>query len=92
VTLGRTVRFRVFGRVQGVGFRWWTRSQALDLGLTGSVRNLDDGSVEVIATGTPDRLHALRVALQRGPAAAKIDRVDESPAPTPERAGFEIDR
>ncbi len=41
----------VRGRVQGVGFRWWTRSRALELGLVGSATNLDDGSVEVVAEG-----------------------------------------
>jgi acylphosphatase len=42
----------VHGQVQGVGFRWWTRSQALALGLTGSARNLPDGRVEVVAEGS----------------------------------------
>jgi acylphosphatase len=41
----------VRGRVQGVGFRWWVRSQALGLGLVGSAANLDDGRVEVVAEG-----------------------------------------
>ena len=42
----------VTGRVQGVGFRWWTRARALELGLAGWARNLDDGRVEVVAEGT----------------------------------------
>ena len=41
----------VSGRVQGVGFRWWTRSRALELGLVGQARNLLDGRVEVVAQG-----------------------------------------
>lgn len=41
----------VKGRVQGVGFRWWTRARALELGLTGFAANLDDGRVEVCAQG-----------------------------------------
>lgn len=41
----------VRGRVQGVGFRWWTRSRALELGLRGAASNLDDGRVEVVAEG-----------------------------------------
>lgn len=41
----------VRGRVQGVGFRWWTRSRALEFGLVGSATNLEDGSVEVVAYG-----------------------------------------
>lgn len=47
------VRVTVFvrGRVQGVGFRWWTRARALELGLVGHARNTDDGRVEVVAQG-----------------------------------------
>lgn len=41
----------VRGRVQGVGFRWWVRARALELGLAGSVTNLDDGRVQVVAQG-----------------------------------------
>jgi acylphosphatase len=41
----------VHGAVQGVGFRWWTRARALELGLAGSASNLADGRVEVIAEG-----------------------------------------
>ena len=41
----------VRGRVQGVGFRWWTRARARELGLDGTARNLDDGRVEVVAEG-----------------------------------------
>ena len=52
--------FRVTGRVQGVGFRWWTRSLATRLGLSGSVRNLSDGSVAVHARGTDDQLAELK--------------------------------
>jgi acylphosphatase len=54
----------VRGRVQGVGFRWWTRSRALELGLIGFARNLDDGRVEICAQGSAeaiDRLAALIV-------------------------------
>jgi acylphosphatase len=46
------VTVRVSGRVQGVGFRWWTRARALELGLVGSATNLDDGRVEVVAQGS----------------------------------------
>lgn len=50
---GHRVRLTAFvrGHVQGVGFRWWTRAQALELGLVGHARNLDDGRVEVVAEG-----------------------------------------
>lgn len=49
----------VRGRVQGVGFRWWTRSRALELGLVGHARNLPDGRVEVCAQGAEDQVEAL---------------------------------
>ncbi|USQ75206.1 acylphosphatase [Ornithinimicrobium cryptoxanthini] len=55
------VRAVVFvrGRVQGVGFRWWTRARALELGLVGHARNLPDGRVEVNAQGPDDAVRAL---------------------------------
>ncbi len=56
----------VSGRVQGVGFRWWTRSRALELGLQGTVTNLDDGRVEIVAEGDRTALSTL-LDLLRGP-------------------------
>ena len=56
----------VRGRVQGVGFRWWTRSRALELGLVGSAANLPDGRVEVVAEGPRAACEQLLAAL-RGP-------------------------
>ncbi|MCW2615036.1 MAG: acylphosphatase [Frankiales bacterium] len=58
----------VKGRVQGVGFRWWTRARALELGLRGSATNLADGRVEVVAEGPEPALRQLAEVL-RGPAA-----------------------
>ena len=49
----------VRGRVQGVGFRWWTRARALELGLVGHARNLPDGRVEVNAQGPEEPVRAL---------------------------------
>ena len=49
----------VHGHVQGVGFRWWTRSRALELGLVGSASNLADGRVEVVAEGARETCEAL---------------------------------
>lgn len=57
----------VRGEVQGVGFRWWTRSQALALGLTGSARNLPDGRVEVVAQGPGDAVDRLVALLEEAP-------------------------
>ena len=57
----------VRGRVQGVGFRWWTRARALELGLAGHARNLPDGRVEVCAQGDPEAVEALVRLLQEQP-------------------------
>lgn len=68
--------FRIHGRVQGVGFRWWTRRTASRLGLTGSVRNLSDGTVEVRARGTPEAIRKLETELREGPSSARVRRVE----------------
>lgn len=57
----------VRGRVQGVGFRWWTRSRALELGLVGSATNLGDGRVEVVAEGLRSRCERLLELLSEQP-------------------------
>ena len=57
----------VRGRVQGVGFRWWTRARALELGLTGFARNLDDGRVEICAQGPPGAIERLRALIGEEP-------------------------
>jgi acylphosphatase len=85
--------FRVRGRVQGVGFRWWARSQASRLGLVGTVRNAADGSVEVQARGSDAALAELERLLQEGPPHARVSAVDRIPASlSPSAAGFEIAR
>ena len=67
----------VKGHVQGVGFRWWTRARALELGLTGSATNLQDGRVEVVAEGPRPACEALLDAL-RGPGTpGRVDFVAE---------------
>jgi acylphosphatase len=70
-----TARFIVSGKVQGVLFRGSARERALALGLTGHAMNLDDGRVEVLASGSSEALAALEKWLQHGPSAARIDRV-----------------
>ena len=68
----------VHGHVQGVGFRWWTRSRALQLGLVGSASNLADGRVEVVAEG-PKGACELLLALLRdtGDTPGVVDTVVE---------------
>ncbi len=57
----------VHGRVQGCGFRWWTRARALELGLVGHARNTNDGRVEVMAQGPRERLEELVALLEQKP-------------------------
>jgi acylphosphatase len=62
--------------VQGVGFRYSTLRQARRLGLSGYVRNLPDGTVEVVAEGEAEKLQQLTAWLRRGPMGAHVRRVD----------------
>ena len=73
-------RFYVSGRVQGVGFRFFAERTAASLGVSGYVRNLFDGRVEVYAIGSAEQLEALRNTLRRGPRMAAVDRVEERDA------------
>jgi acylphosphatase len=67
----------VHGRVQGVGFRWWTRRQALELGLSGYAGNLRDGRVEVVAEGPRADVARLLDALRSGKTPGWVDTVVE---------------
>jgi acylphosphatase len=83
--------FRVTGRVQGVGFRWWTRAQALRLGLAGTVRNADDGSVEVQVCGPDHAVAEMERLLNRGPPHARVRAVEHFAPGLGDRAtGFEV--
>lgn len=76
-------RYLISGRVQGVGFRWFTRRTARKLGLAGWVRNLADGRVEAVAKGAGSQLAEFEAALTRGPAAARVSDLQTEPASTP---------
>ena len=65
--------------MQGIGFRDALRSEALQLGVTGWVRNLADGAVEVLAQGDPAAVAALLEWARRGPPAARVERVECGP-------------
>lgn len=67
----------VAGRVQGVGFRWWTRSRALELGLVGRAANKADGRVEVTAEGSRKSCEALLAVLRGGATPGTVGHVAE---------------
>ena len=70
-------RFYVSGRVQGVGYRFFACRVAEEQRVTGYVRNLRDGRVEVYAIGTEAQLRALLAELRRGPRHASVEEVGE---------------
>jgi acylphosphatase len=74
-------RFLVVGRVQGVGFRYFARDAARREGIVGTVQNLDDGSVEVVACGDAEAMTRFEIALRRGPAGARVEDVHVEPGP-----------
>lgn len=82
------VRLTAFvrGHVQGVGFRWWTRARALELGLVGSASNKPDGRVEVIAEGPRSACEQLLAALRGGSTPGSVEFVAEQFGPP--RGGF----
>ncbi|HNS50950.1 MAG TPA: acylphosphatase [Anaerolineae bacterium] len=81
----------VRGRVQGVGFRYHTRQRATELGLTGSVRNRWDGSVEVLAEGPRRQLEDLLAFLREGPPSAFVTEVEvQWSAASCDHARFEV--
>ena len=71
----KTLHCVVHGRVQGVGFRYWTAGRAAKIGVCGTVRNLADGTVEAVATGTQKQLEAFVADLHKGPALARVQKV-----------------
>lgn len=85
---------RVVGRVQGVGFRWWVRRTASELGLTGWVMNADDErAVQVVAEGGSAQLDELDRRLWRGPDGSRVETVESARGPASgEFARFEIVR
>jgi acylphosphatase len=81
----------VNGWVQGVGYRYFVVNNALALGLRGYVRNMSEGSVEVIAQGTRPNLERLLTLLQRGPSAAEVKEIRTNwGQPTEHFSGFHV--
>jgi acylphosphatase len=85
----KTVRLRVTGRVQGVGYRLWVMRTAAHLGLRGWVRNRTDGSVEALVTGAADDVAAMIEACREGPPGARVADVAAAPDEEDRSVGFE---
>jgi acylphosphatase len=87
----RIVRVTIGGYVQGVGYRAWMEREARTLGVRGWVRNRLNGEVEALFAGPPDAVEALCTACWRGPAHARVDKVEvveADPAALGPGAGF----
>jgi len=82
--------YRVRGRVQGVGFRYFVERAAIAMGLNGWVRNDDDGTVQVYAIGNREQLAELAGLLWQGPRWAEVRGVDESEATLEHVRGFSV--
>jgi acylphosphatase len=74
-------RFLVTGRVQGVGYRYFARDAARREGIRGTVQNLEDGGVEVVACGDAEAMRRFELAIRRGPAGARVTHVEVEPGP-----------
>jgi acylphosphatase len=84
----KTVRLRITGEVQGIGYRIWATRTASTHGLRGWVRNRADGSVEVMATGAPEAVAAFVEACRQGPRAAQVTAVSVADAEDDGSLGF----
>jgi acylphosphatase len=85
-----TKQYRITGRVQGVGFRYFTLKQARALGLSGTVKNEADGSVTVVARGEEEPLEVLEKQLREGPSFARVETVTITPSQQHVPEGFEV--
>jgi acylphosphatase len=86
----RTVRLRIEGRVQGVGFRMFVERTAVALGLDGWVRNRRDGRVEAVVSGASDAVDELIERCRSGPPTARVDRVEALPEDGVAAPGFTV--
>ncbi|MEQ1884910.1 MAG: acylphosphatase [Bryobacteraceae bacterium] len=83
-------RFLISGRVQGVGFRAFTQQAALEIGVTGWVRNLANGRVEAHANGTPVQLDAFEGRVRTGPRRSQVHSVEVADVAVAEAVTFTI--
>jgi acylphosphatase len=80
----------IHGRVQGVGFRWFVIEHAQSIGVSGWVRNLDDGRVEAYAVGTPEQLDRLAARLHQGPPQSLVRGLEQLEAEMQQLSSFHL--
>lgn len=85
-----TRRYRISGRVQGVGYRYFVRSTARRMNVRGWVRNADDGSVEAVADAERDVLQLFESELRRGPSLSRVESVDVAEIGESSLSAFEV--
>lgn len=90
--MNRAFQIQVFGKVQGVYYRQSTREKALELGLCGTVQNLQDGSVLIHAEGAEEKIQQLIEWCHKGPIMAKVSEVKVSESTLKNYTSFEIIR
>ena len=83
-----TLRLKITGKVQGVGYRLWAARNAANLGLRGWVRNRHDSSVEMLVTGASEGVAAMVEAARKGPAGARVAEVTATPDADDGSVGF----
>ena len=88
----QTIRLVISGKVQGVFYRQSTKEKATELGITGTVKNLRDGSVEVTATGTVKQLEQFTQWCNQGPPRAVVTDIVSTPLPLQPFTNFIIIR
>jgi acylphosphatase len=86
--MSSTQRVFVSGRVQGVSFRDWAVREARRHGVTGWVRNLNDGRVELLVSGAEDAVTAMVESIRNGPPGARVDNVTAQPDQADNARGF----
>jgi acylphosphatase len=86
--MNRTVKVIISGRVQRVGYRIWTDRQAREIGLDGWVRNLPNGTVEALFSGSPEQVKNMIELCFKGPSLAKVVDLIASPSSPPTETGF----
>jgi acylphosphatase len=86
----KAIILTVFGKVQGVGFRYYTHKKALELKISGFVKNMNDGSVYIEAEGEPGQLEEFANWCEIGPSWARVVKIDRQDVPPTNPSGFNV--